>query len=317
LKKRMRPLMLMVFILSVFLLSGCSNYVVLDPKGPVAQIQKDLILYSIVFMVFVVVVVYVLFTFIVIKYRERKSNMNVEPPEEEGSKLLETIWTVVPIIIVIALSIPTVKAIYALEKPPAQSNSDQPLVVYATSVNWKWIFSYPEQNIETVNYLNIPEDRAIQFKLTSADSMASFWIPALGGQKYAMAGMQTELYLQADVVGTFDGRNANFNGEGFAQQTFKVNAMSQEEWAAWVQEVTQTEPPLTRDAYDQLMLEGHVEPKTFSSTHYDWVNHATDQEYALRVRMRLGQLPEGTVDPESEKPAAEENNSSTEHSGKH
>jgi cytochrome aa3-600 menaquinol oxidase subunit 2 len=317
LKKRVRPFLLAVFIFSVFLLSGCSNYVVLDPKGPVAQIQKDLILYSIVFMVFVVVVVYALFAFIVIKYRERKSSLNEEPTEQEGSKLLEIIWTVVPIIIVIALSIPTVKAIYALEKPPQQSSAEQPLVVYATSANWKWIFSYPEQNIETVNYLNIPKGRAISFKLTSADAMASFWIPALGGQKYAMAGMQTVLYLQADVAGTFEGRNANFNGEGFTQQTFKVNAQEPADWQAWVQEIKESEPPLTREVYDQLMLEGHVDPMTFSSTHYEWVNHAKDQEYALRARVRLGQLPEGTVDLESEPPAAEEGVSSSEHAGSH
>lgn len=316
-KKRMRPIRMAILLISVLVMSGCSNYVVLDPKGPVAQIQKDLILYSIIFMAFVVFVVYILFAFIVIKYRERKDKIGEEPPEQEGSKLLEAVWTIVPIIIVIALSIPTVKAIYALEKPPEDSSSTNPLVVYATSVNWKWIFSYPEQNIETVNYLNIPEDRAIQFRLTSADSMASFWIPALGGQKYAMAGMQTHLYLQADAPGTFEGRNANFNGEGFTQQTFEVNAMTEDDWEGWVRDVTENEPQLTQEEYDQLMLEGHVGTMTYSSTHYEWVNHAKDQEYALRVRVRLGQLPEDSIDMERKTPPETEVNSSSEHTGEH
>lgn len=307
----MRPFLLVGLILPVLFLSGCS-YVVLDPKGPVAQIQKDLIVYSLWFMAFIVLVVYILFAVIVFKYRERKDNLHVEPPEQEGSKILEIVWTVIPIVIVIALSIPTVKAIYALEKGPGQSVKVQPLVIHATSVDWKWIFSYPEENIETVNYLNVPVNRPILFKLTSADSMASFWVPALGGQKYAMAGMQTELYLQADVVGTLEGRNANFTGEGFAEQQFKVNAMTPEAYEEWVLKSKNNSPTLSREQYDQLMLQGHAPEQTFSTTHLSWIDHAKDAEYALRARERLGQLPAGTL-----KPARIEEQSSSSHSGTH
>lgn len=115
----------------------------------------------------------------------------------------------------------------------------------------------------------------------------------MGWQKYAMAGMQTELYLQADVSGTFEGRNANFTGEGFTKQTFKVKSLTQEDWSCWVENAKDFHPPLTKEVYDQLMLQGHSNTMTFSSTHYDWVNHANDAEYALRARVRLGKLPEG------------------------
>ncbi|MFC4306630.1 cytochrome aa3 quinol oxidase subunit II [Cohnella boryungensis] len=293
--KRLKPIALLGLLMSIFVLSGC-EYVVLDSKGPVAQIQKDLILFSIFFMLLIVVVVYLLFLFIVVRYRERKETQDYEPPEQEGSKRLETLWTVIPILIVIALAIPTVKAIYALERPPKGSEQVPPLVIHATSVDWKWIFSYPEQNIETINHLVIPEDRAILFKLTSADSMASFWIPALGGQKYAMAGMQTELYLQADAAGTYEGRNANFTGEGFTEQQFKVTSMITEEFDNWVLQTQSTASKLTREKYDQLMLQGHSPELTFSSTHLEWVNHVNDPEYALRVREKEGLLPQGTVD---------------------
>ncbi|QGG55040.1 cytochrome aa3 quinol oxidase subunit II [Paenibacillus sp. B01] len=312
--KRMKPLFMALMVIAVMLLSGC-NYVVLDPKGPVAKIQKDLILYSILFMAIIVIVVYVLFTFIVIKFRERPGVAGIDYEGEHGSKWLEILWTVIPIIIVIALSIPTVKAIYALEKPPVNSIDSQPLVIEATSVDWKWIFSYPEENIETVNYLKIPKSRPILFKLTSADSMASFWIPALGGQKYAMAGMQTQLYLQADVEGIFQGRNANFTGEGFTEQTFRVEALTESDWMEWVKKA-QAAAPLTQEIYDQLMLQGHVEEQTYSSTHLTWVNHAKDAEYALRARVRLGQLPEGTVDMNESNRMNEADTSST-HTGAH
>lgn len=285
--KRLKPFLALGLMLSVFLLGGCSSLTVLDPKGPVAAQQKDLILWSIGFMLFIVAVVFVLFTWIVAKYRERPHNKGYKPPQHEGNKLLEIVWTVIPIIIVIALAVPTVQTIYALEEPPQATAHKDPLVVHATSVSWKWIFSYPEQNIETVNYLMIPEDRPILFKLTSADSMSSFWVPSLGGQKYAMAGMQTKLYLQADEPGTYEGRNSNFTGEGFAEQTFTVEAVTEQDFEQWVKQTQDEAPELTQEQYDRLMLPEHAEKMTFSSTHLEWVDHSQDAEYAVKVRNKL------------------------------
>nr|WP_269448616.1 cytochrome aa3 quinol oxidase subunit II [Metabacillus kandeliae] len=274
--------------MSVFLLGGCKPMVVLDPKGPVAAQQRDLILLSIVFMLLIIVVVFVLFTLIVIKFRERKSNLGQEPPEMEGSKFLEIMWTVIPVIIVIALSIPTVRTIYSLEEPPAESKDKKPLVIYATSVDWKYIFSYPEENIETVNYIHIPVDRPIQFRLTSADTMASFWIPQLGGQKYNMSGMEMKLYLEADEPGIYKGRNANFTGEGFNNMRFDVHAESEQKFKQWA-EKQKSAPKLTEKQFEKLMLPGPVDkPMTFSGTHYQWVDIAKDPEYALNVRKKYG-----------------------------
>lgn len=223
-----KPLLLIAMLAVVFVLGGCSDISVLDPKGPVADQQKDLILLSIGFMLFIVGVVFVLFTIILVKYRDRKGKDSGNyKPEMHGNTFLEVVWTVIPILIVIALSVPTVQTIYSLEKAPEATKDKEPLVVYATSVDWKWVFSYPEQDIETVNYLNIPVDRPVLFKISSADSMASLWIPQLGGQKYAMAGMLMDQYLQADKVGTYEGRNANFTGEHFADQKFNVKAVTQ------------------------------------------------------------------------------------------
>ncbi|AKO94841.1 cytochrome aa3 quinol oxidase subunit II [Priestia filamentosa] len=268
----------------LFLLSGCDLKMgVLNPQGPVAQTQYDLIMWSIGFMLIIIVVVFVLFAVVLIKYRERPDNMNYEPPEVHGNTFLEIVWTGIPIIIVIALSIPTVKAIFDLEKPPQAANAEEqqePLVIYATSADWKWIFSYPEQGIETVNYVNIPEDRPVEFKLTSADSMTALWIPELGGQKYAMAGMETTLYLQADHEGTYMGRNANFNGEGFAQMEFEVESQKPEEFQEWADEVKDTAPKLTEKEYNKEILKQSVMGrKSFSNTHLDFVDHAKQDTY--------------------------------------
>ncbi|SFE90113.1 cytochrome aa3 quinol oxidase subunit II [Alteribacillus iranensis] len=263
---------------AVMLLSGCNQLVVFDPKGPVAQSQKDLIMYSLIFMMIIVVVVFVLFAFMVYKFRDRPNRKSSDyDPDIHGNTMIEIIWTVIPLAIVIALSIPTVQTIYDLEKPSAEGTDEEPLVIYATSADWKWFFSYPEQNIETVNYLHIPTGRDIEFRLSSADSMAALWIPALGGQKYNMAGMETVLYLQADEPGVYDGRNSNFNGEGFAKQTFKVHAESKEQFEDWVQSIQIEKPALTQEQYDTLLEPGLTNTMAFSSTHLQWVDHGTNE----------------------------------------
>ncbi|WP_332275095.1 cytochrome aa3 quinol oxidase subunit II [Bacillus velezensis] len=296
-----KPLLLIAMLAVVFLLGGCSDISVLDPKGPVADQQKDLILLSIGFMLFIVGVVFVLFTIILVKYRDRKGKDSGNyKPEMHGNTFLEVVWTVIPILIVIALSVPTVQTIYSLEKAPEATKDKEPLVVYATSVDWKWVFSYPEQDIETVNYLNIPVDRPVLFKISSADSMASLWIPQLGGQKYAMAGMLMDQYLQADKVGTYEGRNANFTGEHFADQKFNVKAVTQKDFNSWVKKAQSDSPKLTKEKYDELMLPENVGKLTFSSTHLKYVDHGQDAEYAMEARKRLGYKavsPHSKTDP--------------------
>lgn len=282
---------LSLMMLPLLVLSGCSQLLVLDPKGPMAEIQANLIWLSIGFMLFIVLVVFILFTYMLVKYRDREGDEDYDP-EQHGSTKLEIIWTVVPILIVIALSVPTVRAIYALEEVPEGGSDKDPLVVHVTSADWKWMFSYPEEDIETVNHLVIPADRPVMFRLTSADSMQSFWIPSLGGQKYAMSGMETQLMLMANEPGEFWGRNSNFNGEEFTGQEFTVTALEESEFDAWAEETKETAPELTQEFYDEnLMVQGQVEEMTFSGTHFDWVNHAQDASYAVEVRERLGKEP--------------------------
>lgn len=262
-------------ILTVGLLSGCeTNMVVLEPQGPAARSIAHLINWSMVWMLLVVVVVIGLFVYIVWKYREKPENKDYEPPEEHGSMALEITWVAIPILIVIALTIPTVKTLYKLEEVPAGYENQEPLVIHVTSADWKWIFSYPEQNIETVNYVNIPANRPVEFKLTSAGTMQSFWIPALAGQKYSMAKMETELYVVADNPGSYMGRNTNFNGRGYADMEFEVQAQTAKEFGDWVNEVKGTAPALTEKEYEKLLEPTHLGRQTYANTHLAWVDHA-------------------------------------------
>lgn len=262
-------------LLPVLLLSGCEpNMLVFEPKGPAARDILDLINWSLIFMLLVVVVVFGLFGYIIWKYRATPENKDYEPPEEHGSTKLEFIWTVIPILIVIALTIPTVTTIYKLEKPPVGYENKKPIVIHVTSADWKWIFSYPEQGIETVNYVNIPAGTPVEFKLTSAGTMQSFWVPELGGQKYTMNKMETQLYLTADKPGEFLGRNTNFNGKGYAEMEFTVEAKSPKDFDKWVKDVKDKAPKLTEKKYNELLKPTHLGRETFIGTHLAWVDHA-------------------------------------------
>jgi cytochrome aa3-600 menaquinol oxidase subunit 2 len=251
-------------------LAGCDSLMVLNPKGPQAKILSDTIIFSMIVMAVILVVVYTLFIYMIVKYRASKQPIDYVPPYEKGNKWLEIIWTAIPIIIVIVLSVVTVITTFQVESTPAGYEDEEPLVIYASSSNWKWHFSYPEEGIETVNYVNLPTDREIEFRLYSFGPITSFWVPQLSGQKYAMSDMVTTLRIAADEPGSYFGRNANFSGEGFAQMEFEVLAQSPEEFDEWTKEVQETADPLTEKEFNKLLDMEVMGRATYSSTHLDF-----------------------------------------------
>jgi cytochrome aa3-600 menaquinol oxidase subunit 2 len=170
-----RGSLLALFISFTLLLSGCSSIAVLNPKGPAARTLSSTILFSIAMMLGVLLVVYILYVFILVKYRASKSSDDYIPPHEEGNKWLEALWIAIPIVIVTILSVVTVQSTGAVEKIPEGYEDQDPLVIYASSSNWKWHFSYPDEDIETVNYLNIPTHRPIELRLYSFGPITSLW----------------------------------------------------------------------------------------------------------------------------------------------
>ncbi|KYC89902.1 cytochrome aa3 quinol oxidase subunit II [Heyndrickxia sporothermodurans] len=267
---RMKWLTLPMVSVLMIVLSGCEPLMVLDPKGPQAETQANDIIASILIMSFIVITVFGLLIYMLIKYRASKQSKDYEPPYVEGHPLVEAICVGIPVIIVTTLSIMSVISNYKVEATPKGYENQEPLVIYAASSNWKWHFSYPEEEIETVNYLYIPTNRPIEFRLYSYGPITSFWIPQLGGQKYAMSDMITKLHLAADVPGELMGRNANFSGKGFAENTFNVKAMSEAKFQEWVQEVKETAKPLTEKKFNQLLEPGHVGQSTYTGTHLEF-----------------------------------------------
>lgn len=247
------------------LLSGCGELMVMDPKGPIGSDQKDLIIISAVLCGIILVPVLALTAWIVWRYRDRPGNKADYRPNWAHNNLMETIWWGIPIVIIIILGTVTVRYTYALEPSKPIESERETITIQATSLDWKWLFTYPEQGIATVNTLKIPAGVPVKFELTSDAPMNSFWIPQLGGQMYSMSGMAMTLHLKASETGVFHGSGANFSGEHFADMKFDVHAVTEEEFNEWVSDVKNSAPALTLEGYEELAKPGKSEKLLFSS----------------------------------------------------
>ncbi|WP_159887410.1 ubiquinol oxidase subunit II [Paenibacillus puerhi] len=265
-KKAIRTVFPLLIVAMLMLLAGCGEQViVMDPKGPIGQSQKDLIIIASVLCAAILVPVLLLTAYIVWKYRDKPGSKAVYKPNWSHSTAMETVWWGIPIVVIIILGTFTVKYTYALEPSKPIESDVKPITVQVTSLDWKWLFMYPEQGIATVNYLQIPERVPVKFELTSDAPMNSFWIPQLGGQMYTMSGMAMTLFLQADHVGKYYGSGANFSGEHFADMTFDVDAVTDEQFQKWVNEVKRSTPALTKAGYEHLATPGKANPQFFSA----------------------------------------------------
>jgi cytochrome o ubiquinol oxidase subunit 2 len=261
-----RLVALLSLVWMAILMTGCSDkLVVLNPKGEIGKQQLDLILISTALCLVVIVPVLILTFVIVWRYRHKQGNVAKYDPEWEHSTKLETIWWGIPIVIIAILAVVTVHYTYKLDPSKPLVNEAKPIVIQVTSLDWKWLFQYPEQGIASVNYVQFPANVPVEFHLTSDAPMNSFWIPQLGGQIYTMSGMDMKLNLIADEPGMYMGMGANFSGKDFGKMQFTAKASSQEEFDNWVKLVKGTAPALTDQGYEQLALPGVSEVKNFSS----------------------------------------------------
>jgi cytochrome aa3-600 menaquinol oxidase subunit 2 len=278
-------------LLGMVLLAGCdtSKYIVLSPKGPVGKQELDLIIISVVLCAIVIIPVIGIFVYFAVRYRDKPGNNAPYKPEWDHSNILEIIWWGIPVIIVAVLGVFTAKTTINLTKPPVKDV--KPIVVQVTSLDWKWMFTYPDKNIATVNYAEIPAGVPVQFVLTSDAPMNSFWVPQLGGMEYTMPGMSMGLWLQADKVGQYFGTGANFTGKGFAHIQFKVKSVKQSDFDKWADSVKKSSPALTKVGYDALAKPSLEKEQSFSSypdglfesivnknggKYYDHMNHMGD-----------------------------------------
>ena len=228
-----------------------NSFDVLQPAGTIGDQQRNLIIFASLLSLVVVVPVFAMTFWITWKYRSSNERAGTYRPKWASSKLAETIWWGIPIALILIIGTVIWISSHQLD-PYRKLESDKPaLKVQVIALQWRWLFIYPEQGIATINHLQIPVDRPIDFEITSDAPMNSFWIPKLGGQVYAMSGMSTQLHLQAHTVGDFTGKSANISGEGYSGMTFTTRVTNQADFDAWVK-TTQGKEVLTNNSYVEL-----------------------------------------------------------------
>ena len=250
-------------LLAGTLLAGCGRtFVVLNPVGPVARRELDVMLVAAVAMGAVIVAVIGLFVYALVRFADRPGNPAPFRPEWAGSRRLEIILFAVPLLIVTIISVPVLRQTFSLQRLPL---GGRPMIIDVTSLDWKWLFEYPAAGIAATNRLEVPTGVPLLFELTADSPMNSFWIPQLGGMEYAMPGRVLPLWLEVDKAGTYQGRSANFSGKGFVDMAFTVDAVPPGAFAAWVQGVRGTAPAMTMTTYRALLQFDSVPPATYSS----------------------------------------------------
>lgn len=224
---------------------------VLFPAGIIGIEQRNLLLIIQAIMLLIVLPVYIM-TF-VFSWRYRFNNKKATyDPDLVDNILLEYFWWGVPLVLTMIVAVLTWIKTAELDPYKPIVSDKKPITIQVIALQWKWLFLYPEENIATVNFLQIPRDTPIHFELTGDAPMNSFWIPKLGGQIYAMPNMKTQLNLIANETGDFRGSSANISGEGFASMHFITRASSEEEYQKWVGEAKKSSEKMNRAQYDKL-----------------------------------------------------------------
>lgn len=228
----------------------------MKPAGEVAEKQFDLLLLSTGIMVLVVVVVVIIYLIVLIRFRRKRVGEDKIPKQIEGSHKLEFIWTVIPIVLLLILAVPTLLQTFELgnvsgkEKVDKDGNRENLVVNVRANLYW-WEFEYPDLGIVTSQDLVVPTDERVYFNLIASDVKHSFWVPAAGGKMDTNTDNENYFYLQfdsekADEAGNlFYGKCAELCGPSHAYMDFKVKAVPRSEFDEWVkamQNFEETEP---------------------------------------------------------------------------
>jgi cytochrome o ubiquinol oxidase subunit II len=250
--------------IAALFLSGC-NMALLDPKGQIGLEQRSLIITAIALMLIVVVPVIAMTFWFAWRYRASNTKATYTPNWEHSNKIEFVVWTI-PCIIILILGTITWRSTHELDPRKPIASSAKPLVIEAISLDWKWLFIYPEQGVATINQIAFPVNVPVQFKVTSGSVMNSFFIPQLGSQIYAMAGMRNQVHLIANEEGNYQGISANYSGHGFSGMKFVAEVTSQQGFEQWLAQAKTSPSSLQFADYQQLVKPSQNNPVAYYSS---------------------------------------------------
>jgi len=259
--------LLLCLVATALVLTGCEfvNTGVLNPKGIITFEERILLFDAVALMMIVVIPVIIMSFAFVLRYRESHKTAEYKP-NWCHSYFLEGVWWTIPCIIIAILGLLTWKYTHKLDPYNKIPGHKVAMHVQVVALPWKWLFIYPDENIATVNYLQLPKGQQVEFSLTSDNvPMSAFFVPQLGSQIYTMAGMRTKLHLLATDTGTFPGLNSQYNGEGFSDMHFEVKVVEPEEMQAWYKEIKSSSKALDKGNYAKLRQATIKNPQEFYS----------------------------------------------------
>jgi cytochrome o ubiquinol oxidase subunit 2 len=226
---------------------------ILDPQGPIGAADKTILIDSLAIMLAIVVpTIVAVFAF---AYWFRASNTQARhlPRWAYSGRIELVVWSIPTLTIILLGGVAWIGA-HQLDPAAPVAGSGKPVTIQAVSLDWKWLFIYPDQNIASLNTLTVPAGVPLQFQLTSASVMNVFFIPQFGSMIYTMNGMTTRLNLRADSVGVFGGLAAHFSGDGFSDMHFEVHVVPPAAFSKWAQDAAQADEALDAPRYAQIAL---------------------------------------------------------------
>jgi cytochrome o ubiquinol oxidase subunit 2 len=224
---------------------------ILDPQGPIGAAQKTILIDSLGIMLAIVLPTIVAIFAFAFWFRSSNARASYWPDWEYSGRIELVVWSI-PTLTVILLGGVAWIGSHQLDPATPVEGTGSPIRVQVVSLDWKWLFIYPDQRIASVSALTVPAGSPLQFELTSASVMNAFFIPQFGSMIYTMNGMVTRLQLRADNDGSYQGLSAHFSGDGFPDMLFDVHVVSQLAFADWVASAARSDQVLNPDSYSKL-----------------------------------------------------------------
>jgi cytochrome o ubiquinol oxidase subunit II len=258
-------------LIATVMLSGCSEGV-LDPKGPVAAAERLILFNSLGIMLAIVIPTILTTLGVAFWFRSSNRRARYRPYFAYSGRLELLVWSIPAMTVLLVGGVAWIGS-HDLDPRKPMASTVRPVSIQVVSLDWKWLFIYPELGIASVNQLTIPVDTPVSFELTSSGVMNSFFVPQLGSQIYTMAGMATHLNVQADHTGTYRGLSAQYSGGGFSDMHFSVAAVAAQDFDKWVTAARGGGPMLDAQAYADLVKPSvAVAPVTYRAVAPDLFN---------------------------------------------
>ncbi len=224
---------------------------ILDPQGPIGAADKTILIDSVAIMLAIVVPTIIAIFAFAFWFRASNTKAHYWPDWEYSGRIELVVWSI-PALTVILLGGVAWIGSHQLDPAAPVEGTGSPVRIQVVSLDWKWLFIYPDQRIATVNTLTVPAGAPLRFELTAGSVMNVFFIPQFGSMIYTMNGMVTRLNLRADNEGDYQGLSAHFSGDGFPDMLFDVHVISPLAFPDWVAKTAGGDQVLNRESYEKL-----------------------------------------------------------------